>query len=600
MTFISWKAERSPLSLFFCLLLLSFVSPISSFGIESEAGKKPSCTAWLQNHCDSLWSLENRGNYLGVKLGLDPNQFSWTTVNYMKVLAESEKKLPPAFSQILIRKQFFKKLRKWLERREKRIDSAEEQFLVNQELSPIRDLWDKAREEIVFQRTEVEMPGYYLKEDPSLAETNRSSQIVEKTRIELYEAIWKDRPEFEEMKKLFEEVRSAALKVIAELPSIEPETRKLWSDRVKTIQLGLPSDHYRLTGKRACAEDDSNALNSLVEHKIFVCGGLFGTEDMAFTLAHELAHAVTFLIDGGVSVKDFPLFKKILKKTVDRCHRKESLGERDPEWPKTREELMNLSLPEPPKHSKKEAQMLSCFQQRKPRKPDASKLDHAVENAITDIIDDLATRREFSRRVNPKARSVYGTETQNPEYLKGCDEYIETNPPDSIRSSAVILHLFLEEFLDQKNRKPGAESEVLKRSIAVLTKITAKIKKFLVLSGGMYSSDSIAYSLGIGEDIGENLADALGTQFLRSYLEKFPLTERRTKFLQTISYFCDKHYSEGEHSEVARIERDFSSESHALRFTRLKTVITPKMAELLQCERETSVKSCESSLYPQP
>ena len=581
------------------------------------ATERPACTTWVKNHCDTLWSLENRGNYLGVKRGQDPNQEEWRKLYFYRVTLEAEPKLPEEFRKLLSERDYFKRLRGWFERREKKKFSATELFRETQEIVNIRLLWDEAKEEWAFREMERRAPGYTLNVDPPMAQDRLSKLLREDQMLAIDDALWRGRAEFTDVKALFEQIRSAAIVAVGRMNAFQPSRRAQWIRRLRETELGLPSEYYRITGKRACAEDLSNAFNFIYENKVFICGGLLGTEELALTLAHELAHTITNFIDGGYRILEEPVFRELLSLTIARCERDPVLTAPSPGWPALREKLLRIRMPGDEKYTSTERSALECFRIRPAKPLNRARLSEGVRTSVSDQIDELVSGTEFSNRVNPVTRSKYGTASPNLDYLKGCEPYLKTSPPRMVLGPEVALEVFLEEFLQKRadangiaakgsgksasdlspRTKAVADPAVFKATLDEVPELYDRIREYAVLAGGAYSGDAIAFSQGFGEDIGENLADAFGIQFLREYYAKLPVTERRVQFLRTISFACDQNPGNDETSQIAHLENEISSDVHGLGFKRLESFVTPALADLVQCERDPKVPSCESRFY---
>lgn len=557
---------------------------------------EPPCLGMVQSFCKSLYAPGNWGRLqiplptetYEIRRGQTTNDFTQVYYEYAQSQLRQRDRFPPEFRSALLQRNYFQKLRAYLARKPRREMSIEDRVEMLRLSGEIESIWSGALLETVLKRMEKRFPGYSRTPEDfmPLELANESKRERGRLVAEISKAIWLDHPNWQRVQKRFEQVRAAYRKVIKQHPNLSEEIKTDWLARLDSVRLMVPGGDPEAE-MYDCSRTEENAYYYTKKNYITVCAGDFNAEDMAQTLAHEMAHA--FDIDRSIAIYEA---KSELGSQIEALRRRSCgpIRYSCADWDQFKEALPERT--EALENFKPQAEEFNaCLQPRSVSQDmDSDYVDRIAHEDAQDSVSSLAQRQVFLRMISPKLPLPDGSKRTNPAFMNPCGYFLWENPTPPFDEELSLLLFFTAEYRCTDNLTPGVRFQ---KAIETATRLQAQIVAARIRMEGQFSS---RWRLNADKNAAsptERFADVLSGLAMGQLLKDEPLVEkRRATFLANTAWLCAKPSLRHALPKEAAILKQFYAEPHSETFIRQQEVFSPEIREALQCQLDFEPKEC--------
>lgn len=559
--------------------------------------KAPGCTPLVENFCRELhsparqgsWDLKSGKNVLKIRRGPIANDFSYSYFRAQQLLLENAKHLPTDFSAELEKVGYFPKLKKYLSAKPLRKHTEQERVAEIHNTGVLESLWYSALRSTALRRMNKKYPGFHklrTRDRPPfwrLEENRMHSEL----RIEANRARWENSPEWRTAQKQFEDVRAELIAILAKAKGMSEAAREANISRLRAVKLLSPgsTENHLDDG---CFDIMDNAFYSSSTNSVQVCAGLITSTTTIFTMAHELAHAVDPYAVIYSSLTGSVLGKAITEIKEVQCSGKVYPCER---WKAFKESFSALAE-RIPAYRPDPAGYYQCFQRKELKEPDADYYPDHVRRWVTNDLESLSKSSTFIKLVKKDAELMNGKTYPNPAYLNPCglDNWVRTYDDYPVNTITPLILHFTAEYTCTPDM-PAQER--MSNAIETAKELQLVFNQRYATVPGRFSAITTFTSDGHAEDVGERVADALGSEVLAKMLSRIPSLEgRRMQFYSTLADRCEEPSWKTRFPEEAEVENKYSWDPHTAGMKRIFETMPASVREQVQCEKDFELKEC--------
>ena len=575
---------------------------------RNESGRV-SCEELTDNFCETLWSAENQGNFYfpnGTRLLTGERRRHVMSNRYfihLTKMTESRCRFPEDIkNQLGINCAEPNKQQDTLAQLEillSEIDSISEneksiRFWMNS-INSILYEFEDIIQDIAYERAKQEYPNLSKKlwYDYNFYEKKAYYENYYDIKTKIMEAIYLNDPDWLRAVQIFKTAKNDILTLIEQM-DLNPETKNIMMKKVSSVTLSLPYEDNRLLGTgEACAEYEDNAYYLINLNKITVCmgrvNGSFNEGALYGVIAHEIAHSVdpeNFLLDVFKQSSMASSLKELYQSNA-------SLSCED--WKKIKNETF-LQPSEMYQLPGKLETLDQCLVDRRGLNDiTPSSLDYISERFAEEAMDIEASSNNFSYL---SAVEIFedGVLKDNEFYLnpklfeEANNGYFEVP-----RFQSGFFHdisVFIQEY---KCQLLEYEEEI--RAFSTALEETKKLRKtydyYLYSLLGRNASELAFFNL--SKTSSENFADWMSYKAMELRLEREKSVEERRSFLLAdISIYCEPQGLARVAKDKTLIEKEYSRAYHPLNRNRRLNRFTPKIANLLECNRGEEIQKLDN------
>lgn len=451
----------------------------------------------------------------------------------------------------------------------------------------------EAKEDLVLNRVMKAHPEVAQRKYTDLLPTDQLVFSEERFRVvdEILRAKYQDSQSWKDLSEIFKQVKSDLLQVIGSLQLAKRE-RDWMIHRLESIELRLPFTDPKLLGQSEdCGAMEQNAYYHAGKNIFTVCAGFLNAyqsmSSLYFVVAHELSHAVDLpswlnLVWREKS-KIAQVFSRLQKpdRTID-CGEWKNLKLNALKLPTLYKEKVETSL----------ATLNRCLQKDGPKlgKRNLAEIRKVSEIEARGLLSQFASRYRFLNLVLPRYLHK-GKNRENVFFLRP-DVFMSVSAGskdwDWGERNTDVTEIFMQEYLCNLDPTSGANAEKTPSELAFAKAIESTRELVQVYLEDWYSycgefcPNLVPY--GLSQDSKEAFADWLAARALEIYLEKLKTQDQRRMALGAAGAFlCDMPSVKTESPNFAQIEDVFSIEPHPESRMRRLSLITQKVAGLLNC-----------------
>lgn len=565
---------------------------LPSFSAESAFNEQPACKSMVDSYCHRLYSPDALGNLeignaLTILQGETPNQFTQVFYRYAQAKIRNQRLLPKDFYQVLVRRDYFGKLRTLIDRRPRHQMTLFTR-VQNEHLDyDVGSIWAASLNETVIARLDKKFPGFHkLPEKMVPMELSLERRRIRRVLIsEISRAIWQDDQNWDKVERSFEVLKSSYLSMISRL-DIPDAIRDDWTQRINEVRLVLPGSMPSISDEE-CSTTKVNAYYYRYLNVITVCAGDFNSEDIAQTLAHEMAHVLgidrTQYIFANRSSFGRGLSKlraRVCQPTVFSCRDWEEFKSRF----ETDLETLAKYEPELPEFQR-------CLKRRETSKVlGDSDIERFARSTVSDRISQLASGDRFLRITKEKIPMRNGKLQLNPNYMNPCSYYLWSHGEEPIDDELTTLVFFTAEYRCSEGDTPRR----LKSAIEVSKSMSQKVVSRSLRIEGEFSSDPQLEREGFASPNFERFADVIGSYAMAELLSRIPnIWERKNRFLASSSWQCPEPSIASHYPEESSIEQQYIFAEHTEGDDRRKEFLSQPIREVIGCRKDFEFNECK-------
>lgn len=572
--------------------------PLKTFSTDHfyRGEAAPQCKAMLDSYCNFLNSPGVNGNLeikraetsTKVLQGETVNQFSQVYYRYSIAKLRNRSALPKDFVRVLDRHAYFGKLKQFLER-EPRANMNLTQRLISEQMDfELGFIWQAAFNETVILRMDRKYPEYHQLTDAMVpVELQLERRRIRRDLVsEISRTLWRKSEEWGKVEAEFSRLQHSFLVMIDRL-DIPESVRKSWSERIKEIRLVSPGAYAAISNEE-CSTTTANAYYYTYLNVVTVCAGDFNSEDIAQTLAHEMAHALgidraqyLFQVqsDFGHQLADFR--GKICQPKVFSCE----------DW-KTYKAGFERSLVSLTGFQPQLPKFQSCLKRRQSSKTlSAEDIERFARTIISDRVSDLASSDRFLRITKERMPLKNGKTQRNPNYMNPCSYYLWSQGEEPIDDELTTLMFFTAEY--RCSALDGLASQRLKSAIETAKTMSEQITRKSLAIEGEFSARSLMESEGFSSPPFERFADVVGSYALAELLRRSPdVWDRQNRFLASSSWQCIEPSLASQFPEESSIEKEYIFDSHTEGDQRRKELFSAPIRQVIGCQKDFEFSEC--------
>lgn len=561
----------------------------------------PQCKAMLDTYCSFLNSPAVMGN-LEVKRstsstkilqGETSNQFSQVYYRYSQAKLKNRAHLPKDLVRVLDRHAYFLKLRQFLSRQPRPSMNLSERLSSDMMDYELGYIWQAAFNETVILRMDRKFEGYHKLPDKLVpVEMQLERRRVRRELVsEISRALWRNSEAWEKVEKEFARLQLAFESMIARL-DIPENVRMDWIKRIREIKLVLPGAFPAISSEE-CSTTTANAYYYTYLNVVTICAGDFNSEDIAQTLAHEMAHALgidraqyLFEINSDFGRRLSAFRRKVCEPKSFSCE----------DWKAYKEgfdkSLDSLSGFEP---------QLRGFQSCLKRRPTVKVLgrtdfERFARTLINDRISDLASSDRFLRITKPYMPMRNGKTQKNPNYLNPCSYSLWSQGEEPLDDELTTLMYFTAEYRCNENAAP---SQKMKAAIDLAKTMSEQVLRKSLEIEGEFSARSLLETEGFSSPPFERFADVIGSYALAELLSQSPdMWDRQNRFLASSSWACSEPSLASQFPEESSIEKEYIFDAHTEGDQRRKELFSGPIRQVLGCQKDFEFKECRLDFRP--
>lgn len=554
----------------------------------------PQCKYLLDEYCNYLYSPEAQGNLevkqaqtsIKILQGDTHNEFSQVFFHYSEAKLRNQRIFPADFRQVLLRHNYFEKLRNFLDRRPRSKMTLAQRMSSEASDYELGFIWNAAINETVLARISQKVTGFHRIPDKIVP----IEFELEKRRIrrnlmsEIALAMWKNDKNWEKVETGFRRLRASFLKMIPQL-DIPEEIAADWSKRISEIELALPGSFPAIANDE-CSKTTANAYYYTFLNVITVCAGDFNSEDILQTIAHEMAHAL-----GGDRTRYLFQGRSRFGQRLGRLRSQicEPKSFSCQEWAKYKTEFED-SLESLEGYEPELPQFQRCLKRRPTTKTLRS--DDAKRFArifAADRISDLASGDRFLRIMKPEIPMLNGKKQKNPNYLNPCSYSMWSRGEEPIDDELTTLLYFTAEYRCSDATGP----QRMKNSIELSKEMTTSLLEQTLAAEGEFSARDRLETEGFSSPPYERFADVVGSYALAELLKQVPERwNRQNIFLASSSWQCSRPSLASHFPEESEIENEYVFEEHTVGDQRRKEIFSTPIRETIGCEKDFEFNEC--------
>ncbi|MGE4132891.1 MAG: hypothetical protein AB7F86_14720 [Bdellovibrionales bacterium] len=549
----------------------------------------------LDQYCDYLYSPESLGN---IQVGRDnrahtvlqgetANGFSQVYYRYAKAKISNQWRFPNDLRQALGRYNYFGKLEEFLQRPPRSLMTRAQRLASERTETELDFLWVAAIDETILLRMSRKFPGYHR--IPSKLMPFEFSIEARKKRRELIseisKAIWRNDKNWARVESEFVKIREGFVKTISRL-DIPDEIRDKWTARIQDVQLVLPGSLPAISNEE-CSTVTDNAYYYTHLNVITVCAGDFNSEDIAQTLAHELAHAIDIDRDRYLYQVRSEFGQDLASLRNKVCSQnKFSCADWELYKSKFSKRLGSLEgyQPDLPKFQR-------CLKRRPTRKHlTDSDIERLADRGAARRISHLASNDRFLRITKSEIPLINGKRQKNPNFLNPCSYFLWTQGEEPIDDELTTLLYFTAEFRCQDL----PDSERLKVAIEKAKEMTREILAQTLSMEGEFSGRGSLSAEGFSSSPAERFADVVGSYALAERLLSLPTAvDRQNRFLASSSWMCSRPSLASRFPEESAVEREYIFAAHLEGLQREQELFSTPIRQVIGCEKDFEFAECK-------
>jgi hypothetical protein len=561
-----------------------------NFGFQGQ----PQCKEMFDSYCHYLYSPEALGNLeikraqstLQILQGETSNQFSQVFFRYAQAKLRNQGFLPRDFYQSLQGRNYFSKLKAFIDRRPRDEMNLSLRLQSEQLDYEIGSSWSAALNEIVIQRVEKKYPGFHRMPDKMVPlELSLEKRRTRRSLIsEVSQAVWRDDKNWKKVETGFEKLKSSYVRMISKL-DIPQGIQTDWINRIQQVRLVLPGSMPSISDEE-CSTTTINAYYYRYLNVITVCAGDFNSEDIIQTLAHEMGHAIgidrtQYLFENQ---SEFGTGLRALRGQV--CQPKQFSCSA---W-QTFKQSFDQKLTSLKTYQPELPEFQRCL---KTRATANSLNDDAVSRiariAVSDRMSELASADRFLRITKPRIPLRNGKLQKNPNYLNPCSYYLWSHGEEPIDDELTTLVFFTAEY----RCNAGEPMDRLKQAIEISKDMSRKVIENTLRIEGEFSPNNQLEKEGFSSPPFERFADVLGSYAMAELMREIPdQWERRNKFLASSSWQCVEPSIASHFPEESNIERQYIFDEHSEGDERRKEIFTTPIRDVIGCQKDFEFKEC--------
>lgn len=548
----------------------------------------------LDAYCNILYSPDVLGNLevrrmhdsIKVLQGETHNQFTQSFFKYSQAKLHNQRSLPKDFYNVLLRHNYFDKLKTFLERTPRTLMSLQQRLDSEQMDYELGYIWSTAFNEAILARIENKYPGFHkLPESMIPVELQLEKRRLRRRLVsDISTSLWRNDRNWKKVEQGFVRLQDSYLHMIARL-DIPEDTRTNWMTRVAEIKLVLPGAYAAISNEE-CSTTTSNAFYYTYLNVLTVCAGDFNSEDILQTLAHEMGHALgidrsqyLYAINSEMGKSLTTLRGQICQPKTFNCDQWDAFKKKFP----TALESLNNFKPDLPEFQR-------CLKRRETGKDlDGDDIARFARNITADRISELASSDRFLRITKPELPTPNGKSLRNPNYLNPCSYYLWSQNEEPIDDELTTMMFFTAEY--RCSAKAG--SPRMKDAIEVAKTMTDQVLRKTLQVEGEYSARSLLETEGFSSPPFERFADVIGSYAMAQLLSDIPnLYDRQNRFLASSSWQCTEPSLASHFPEESSIEKDYIFDPHLEGDQRRKELFSSPIREIISCKKDFEFKEC--------
>jgi hypothetical protein len=561
----------------------------------TESNQIIGCKGILDSYCNQLYSPTASGNleidrHLPIQIlqGETKNQFPQVFYKYSLAKIKQKTRLPADFLSILNKYSYFERLDEFIHRPPIQKMSLEERLNTEHLNIELDGIWQSAIEQTVLTRMSNKFKGYHQISSRLMPiEYELEQRRIRRNLIsEFSKILWKDDNNWKKVMIGFNDLKKSFLILFDEL-DIPNKVREDWKNKIETLQLKLPGSLPEISDEE-CSTTTINAYYYKSLNILTVCAGDFNSEDILFTLAHEMSHSLGIDRDLYIYLQKSELGINLKKLRNNVCEKKPELSCED--WANFKKEVQDkaneISKYEPPL-----LEFNRCLKKASDTKKITDEdIDRIANKIIKNRIASFASSNLYLRLIKNKLPMKNGKMEINPNFMNPCSYYLWSKNDEPIDDEIYSLIYFAAEY---KCNKTDSEQIKLQSSINISEGISIMIEKAILKSEGEFSDRPELTSEGFSSPPFERSADVIGTYAVAEFLKKYDTRwERRTKYLASNSWLCQEPSLESKYPEESKIEQLFNTDSHSETEDRKKEILSEPIRESLSCEKDFTFNEC--------
>lgn len=541
--------------------------------------EQPLCSDLSNQFCLNVWTPPNNGNLklnknTLIQLGKsDKSELSMSSKMDLLALIKAEKRLP---------NDYRKRIRTQLKNLKQYLANEKDDDLWYLKISSINDELVKIREEVAIERFRQKFPqlAKISRRDRNFDQIWKLKEIQINLKSEIIRAKYEKSENWKRVVRVFEQVRKDMIVEINNL-KLSEDFKKEIIERVSKIELRFPDeDPRKLNNANGCGSTFRNAFYMFSRNAFTVCAGWFNAvqDDAALTfmIAHEISHAFdpqSVAVNRFMSTEIGKVFSKMCgaSQPVYTCE----------EWDKIRKNVFvkqpNFSL-SPASFQK----LTQCLKSEKELKPfQISEVTKINEENMRRDLHQFALTNEFTLLASP-LEFKDGKYKDNDFFMrpdrwrvKGTDQECMDNV------NVELMHQIMKcAQYNEKDLKTRAQK--FEESIKDLEQIKNIAVERWISFCGKDCADLVVSKF--SRVVHEEFADWMAKKILAVFLEREKSIEIRRQALGTAGvWLCDFPGPFWGASDLTEREKKWSFESHPDDKIRRLSMITPKIAQLLNC-----------------
>jgi|GEM_PF-6188302 len=556
------------------------------------------CSVLVDQLCNEVFLPPARGalavddplHPVKISLGVEANGFERHETRELELRLAALAKFPPDFVKTLKRLRYEGQLRAFLNYSDISRLSEGERLKFWDLSRETQAKWDHAFTETVFKRMvrlhpEIARIPTRLRSSESEAEENCLSREL---RAEISRIIWSDSPEWRRLVALFEEIRMDTISVVRDAGTIQAEEKP---DLIAALSQAkvLPPFSSLESLDHPC-DPMGNSRYDAATNRIWICPENLTSHDPAWTIAHELGHAIGTMRVSQRIRRESRIGQSMLRMTRQLCS-KEPVD--CAEWASLKAGF-DAGLGTWHEARPWSRKLFSCLKSRLTQVPSMDKLRQLAEDSARWAFDDLAQHSTFLQLAKQETLSPGGDSTRNPAWANPCnlDSPDGTEFPEEPFESGrpAILFFALETRCGQAGTSPKAFERALESTYDLLTRYAlAQIRM-----EGEFSTLPAMNNNDYAEDVEEQASDALASEVLARRLARIPdLRLRRMNFIANVASLCEKPSLQSVYRREGEIEnRWVRSESHSIGLKRIRETLRAPLRGILGCEKDFEQRDC--------
>lgn len=550
----------------------------------------------LDTYCNFLNSPAVQGNLrvqrgassLTILQGDTANQFSQTYYRYALAKVKNRQHLPKDFARVLERHNYFGKLKRFLERDPRPGMSLSERLISEQTDYELGYIWHAAFNETLLLRMNRKFPEFHKLPDNMVPlELNLENRRMRRDFVsEISRALWRDTEEWKKVEAEFARLRESFVAMISRL-DIPDEVRTDWLDRIRSVRLAMPGALPAISNEE-CSTVKANAYYHTYLDVVTVCAGDFNSEDIAQSLAHEMAHALG--IDRAQYLFEIrsEFGRKLAEFRAVSCRAKgfscELWTDYKEKFPASLRSLEGFS-PQLPSFQ-------GCLKKRPTTRAITNDdVDRIASSLVADRISELASSERFLRITKAQMPLRNGKSQRNPNYMNPCSYYMWTQGEEPIDDELTTLIYFTAEYRCMDDATPA--SHRMKAAIETAKGMSEEVLRRSLRVEGEFSARSQMENEGLSSPPFERFADVIGGYALADLLSRVKdIGARRDRFLASSSWQCTEPSLESQFPEESSIEKEYIFDSHTQGDHRKKELFSKPIRRALACQKDFDFKEC--------